>query len=373
MRALIVLNEHPLGSHPDVYEAFDALTDEGVLSGYDVIPYLTLRSSGVSEREIGRLVADAVRNDGHDLVIWMHTGTLEMAPSVLEGVLSAPHRPRMVYWEGDSYHPFRKPLPKQALAIMRRCHEVFVPCGGPMLKTMASAGVKSVRYAPSCASGTRFPHTWRAEEAHEFDIVVVGNKVSSRIPFKTMPGARYRARIVDRLMKRYGSRVAVFGSGWHGPSAQGPCSFDEQVAVYRSSLMTVGVNNSTYPYVFSNRLPVSLACGIPMLYRANPGFGEVFSAELQDRFFADETELLAGIDRLLSADAATLERMSLANRHFFETNLSRNAVSRFVVSSAAPSLQGDDAERPAWQSIPVLLRGDHAERARGGWGGTRCT
>ncbi|MDZ4180168.1 MAG: glycosyltransferase [Coriobacteriia bacterium] len=361
MRVLIVLNENPLGSHPDVYEAFENLMAEGLISGYDVIPFPHLRAQGVPDPGIVETIRGAVLAGGHGLVIWMHTGSLVVPDDVLNAIKESPGRPKMAYWEGDSYHPWYKPLPRPMAAIMRRCDAVFMPCGGPVLKTLRAAGVQRVLYAPSCASGTRFPHVWRADEPHEHDIVVVGNRVSSRVPFKTMPGARHRAALVRALVKRYGRRVAVYGTGWTGPSAMGPIAFDEQSAVYRKSRVTVGVNNSTYPYVFSNRLPITMATGVPLLYRRNPGFDVVFPEDLQDSFFSSPGDLYDGVDRILAEDAGTLEARSRAGREFFERGLERYAVARLVVRETLYVRSGRSSRgsAPTWMHLCQLLGEAH--------------
>lgn len=331
MRVLVVLNENPRGSHPDVYEAFESLTSEGIISGFDVIPFLHLRAQGDSDAQIVETIKRTAVDRGHGLVIWMHTGSLSVPDDALAAILESPARPKMAYWEGDSYHPWYKPLPRPMAAIMRRCDAVFMPCGGPVIKTLRNAGVRRVFYAPSCASGTRFPHVWRADEPHEHDIVVIGNRVSSRIPLKTMPGARRRAAIVKDLIKRYGRAVAVYGSGWTGPNAMGPVAFDDQTEVYRRARLTVGVDHLDHPFLFSNRLPIALAVGIPVLYRRNPGYDEVFPRELQDCFFSDTARLYEGINGLLAADQSALDLRSHAGRAFFESHLTRTAVARRVL------------------------------------------
>jgi hypothetical protein len=198
---------------------------------------------------------------------------------------------------------------------------------------------------------------------------MIGNRVTRRVPFRTMPGARLRIRMARRLEQRYGNRFAVFGNGWRGPCAHGPCGFDEQQDVYTRSAATIGVNNSTWPLVFSNRLPIALATGIPLAYGANPHVERVFGDEMGDVFFHDEHEAIARIDWLLSRDSGELREISERNRQFFERNLTTVAVCRHVVelaarwrardsssvSARAPSMPGTGTGiQPRWQSIPPL-------------------
>ena len=363
MNVVVVLNERPAGSHPDIYEAFDALVAEGVIADRVVCPYLLRRDAGAADDEIGHEILTLAREGEADLIVWMHTRDLAVSPSVVEELRGLPSAPVMLYWEGDSYHPVYKPLPAAMLHIMAKCDTVFLPCGGPIVATLEAAGCSDVRYAPSCASASRFPPVWRPSPSFDWDVVMIGNKVHSLRPGRTMPGARRRARLVRVLSRRYGSRFAVFGAGWRGKSAMGSCRFDEQSDLYRRSTATVGVNNSTYPYVFSNRLPIALASGIPLAYSRNPGFSEVFGPELDELFFGDAGEAVRRLDALVDGDADVLAADAVRRRAFFERNLSRAVVCSYVVAHGAgvrsarngrgslPAELPPAAPPPAWQSI----------------------
>jgi hypothetical protein len=364
---LIVLNESPRGSHPDVFEAFEDLVTEGLVARFDGYPFLARRKEGASDEVITQEIMALLREGGHDLVVWMHTGSLDISSGALDAIQALPQRPAMVYWEGDSYHPIYKPVPRPMLKIMSRCGDVYIPCGGPVVRSLRAAGVREPRYAPSCTSGRRFPLVWKADAERTHDVVMIGNRATSRIPFKRMPGARRREQLVRALERRYGARFALYGSGWTGPSARGSCRFDEQAAVYERATVAVGVNNSTYPLVFSNRLPIAMACGIPLVYSSNPRFSEVFPDAVRTTFFSGAREALRLIDESLDAEPSTLEEQSLRNRAFFEANLTKTAVARFIVERALGGVDGLSGVRrspegrrgraettPAWQAVAPL-------------------
>ena len=361
MKVLVVHNEDPLGSHPDMYEALQDLQAEGLVTDYDVVPHLHLQRSGWSDADVVDHLRELVRGGEPDVVLWRHTRGLDVPERALDAIGGGPRGPSMVYWEADSYHPVHKPVPPEMVRVMRRCDDVYLPCGGPVVRSLARAGVSSLRYAPSCASATRFPYVWNADENHDYDVVVIGNRVRSRLPFRTMPGARRRSRVTARLVGDGRFRVAVFGRGWEGPSAKGSTTFEEQSTVYRSARLTVGINNSTYPYVFSNRLPVALASGIPLLYHANPGFSAVFGDELRGVFFAEERQVLDRVQQRLSEPPEQLTEKSLAGRRFFERNLTTTVVARHILERAQcrrtePAASVSAAES-RWQAMPALIPG----------------
>lgn len=136
----------------------------------------------------------------------------------------------------------------------------------------------------------------------------------------------------------------------------GPVPFDQQSRVYASSLLSVGMDNLLDRWFFSNRLPVALASGIPLLYQRNPGFSEVFPADLNDLFFDEPRSVFGAIDELVSSDRRRLDESSWKNRGFFEANLTKVSVARFIVRNTAevPELMHCEVA-VAWQRIPPLV------------------
>ena len=149
---LAIRNERPLGSHSDVYEALDRLAADGVMDEYVVYPHLQRLHEGVSHSAISEGILETARQRCADLIIWMHTGSLMVSDECLESLRALPDSPTMVYWEGDSYHSWFKPLPSSMLTVMRRCETVYLPCGGPIVRVLKRAGCRDIRYAPSCTS-----------------------------------------------------------------------------------------------------------------------------------------------------------------------------------------------------------------------------
>jgi hypothetical protein len=333
LRALIVLNENPLGSHSDVHEAFEQLVAESVIECCDIYPFLFHQELGVSHAEISRQILQLAAHGGHELIIWSHTGQLRVDLAVLEKLRRLPAKPTMVYWEGDAYHQLFKPLPVEALRIASGCDVTFLCSGGYTADKVIRAGCPSVFYAPNSASPTRFPRVWTPTGRCNHDVVMIGNRVRGKVPFRAMPGARKRARLVRALEKRYGHRFAVYGHGWTGRCAQGPCEFDDQSRIYAQSRVAVGVDNLQAPLFFSNRLPIALACGIPVVNGYVVGHEMVFHDTLGDIFALGQGDFLRIIDNLLCRDPGEMEQTSLRNRIFFEENLTKSRVVRHIIET----------------------------------------
>ena len=141
----------------------------------------------------------------------------------------------------------------------------------------------------------------------EFDVVMIGNRPTSRVPFKTMPGLRRRTELVRMFEAKLGRRFAVFGLGWRGPCARGPVQFTQQGVVYSKARFGVGINNLHAAYYFSNRLPIAMSCGAVMLHNFEPGMGEVLGAGSPVRLFRTTTEAWRIVAELLTADDADFQ------------------------------------------------------------------
>jgi hypothetical protein len=337
---LVVLNHRPGGPRPTVSETLDSLVTEGMLGGCDVYHFPARCDAGLGDAAIGAEILAAARKTGAALVLFAHSGTLAIDRATLRALRALPSAPALVYLEGDGYHPWYYPAPTATVRVMRACDVVFLPSGGPFLRVLRRAGCRDVRYAPSTASGIRFPHVWRAGDTHEWDVVLVGRRTTSRVPGRTFPGAHRRIALAHALQRRYGRRFGLFGPGWTGPSALGPLPFDEQADAGRRSVVVVGQNNSTWPLGFSNRLPISLATGTPTVYSRAAGFHSVFGTERDDWFFSSIEEALCKIDALLETGPAELDRRSAEGRAFFESDLERLVVLRHVVRAGLAARRG---------------------------------
>jgi hypothetical protein len=68
------------------------------------------------------------------------------------------------------------------------------------------------------------------------------------------------------------------GQGWNGePYSKGKIGFDQQGEVIRDSWMSVNWGQfDEIPMYSSDRLPISLACGVPHITNYQPGYEHIF-------------------------------------------------------------------------------------------------
>ena len=254
------------------------------------------------------------------------------------------------------------PLPREARRLCSRSGVVFLQADGALVRSLQRSGCPDVRYV-AATSDERFQP--RPERQHYvFNLVLVGNKITSRPPLKGFPGNVVRRRLVAHFECGLGRRFAVFAEGWTGPSAQGPLRFDEQARTYGTALAAVGCNNWLHSrYRFSNRLPISMSSARPVIDYKGEGYDGVFGCDPGIYWFRDIEEAWRQfrfvVDNYTRAQEAAQRAQELARQR----SVTYHAVAYMVL--LLDSLAAD-RERGATCAIPQPLdcQGDALSGAR---------
>ena len=124
------------------------------------------------------------------------------------------------------------------------------------------------------------------------------------------------------------------------------CAIDDASSIYGKSRVCVGIDHAVGPYQFSNRLPIALACGIPLVHSALIGSDEILPGMQPWQFFPTPQNSIAVIDRILATDSAALNEMSRTESALAAT-LSCERVMEYMLRCAQRIKQGEDPERSA--------------------------
>jgi hypothetical protein len=338
MRVVALSNEHSPGADPDIPWALAKLQSRGKVTAYSVYS-LPSRVKALGAPNAAREVSEVVRGLTADAVLFFHSGSCCLSARELDVLREASGDAVWMYREGDAFHRWMRPYRQGAIATLSRCDAAFLFCGGYMGSVARRAGCRFVTYAPSWVNTDRFPVTWSSSGFHANDVVFVGNNVRGGL--RPFPGARQRRRLVSSLEKRYGSRLAVYGRGWHGTSSKGPCPFDEVGSVYGESSVCVGSDHTMGTYQFSNRLPIALASGIPLVHSRMTGWDEVLRDLNSWQLFQTDEAAVVAIDRILDLDQSASGELSALQRRVAE-RFSCDVVVEHMLEVGRAVLEGVD-------------------------------
>ena len=329
MKLLLILNENPPGAHDDVHHSLKVLKADGILQSYYVYPFLARMADGLSNTEVVKEIIGIAKDFRPTGILWSHTGNLFVSEKEILILKNLSSYPSMGYRDGDVYHKFYKPLPKQVITLAKMCDVSFWPgyCG--MIEGLKKKGCRDIRYVPLSTDEKRFSKL--RETKIIFDVVMVGNNITSIIPLKSFPGSRERKKIADHFYKKLGPRFAVFGKGWNGQYAKGPVLFNKQGEIYHSSRISLGLNNLHAKYYFSNRLPISMSSGVVMLHNYENGFGEIFKSINYPYFFKDVDQAWEIAEKLLAKSQDELDESGRKFRDFALSNFSMVRILKYMV------------------------------------------
>lgn len=324
---LLVLNEGSPGAASDWHAALSRLEREKQVRSSAVVPYIHRMRGGASSAEVLSEIAGTVRSKNLELVLWCHTHGLELGVEQVAGLREVGAR-AMGYWDGDWYHRFKAPFPGRVSRYLRALDVAFVCGDGGVVRTIQGSGLDDVRFVP-LTTDERFPRQ-AFRESYDYDLVMVGNRIASRVPFKRMPGAMLRERLVRFFSTRLGDRFAVYGSGWTGPSARGVVAYDEQAEAYGSGMAALGCNNWFAKYYFSDRLPIAMSCGRPVIHYKDAGYDEVFGSSSGVYWFQDLQSAWARFQQVMESPTEARES-ALRGSDYAERHLTTYESLRYMV------------------------------------------
>ena len=310
--------------------AFRSALAAGELSDVLTVPFLA-ESCQVGEQRFTRSLLERARQFQPDIILWHHVSEFPVDQRLIAELRGCGSCPLLAYHEGDAYGRFVKPITTSMRILCREADVVFLSALGPMARIVRQAGARDVRYSASFFDPDiygRPPDP--ALVGCDFDAVLIGNLVR-RIPYlRELPGATDRFRLARKLSTTLGPRFAVFGDGWDcRVNAHGSLPRFDQHSVIQRALVSVNWDHYPhYDYYFSDRLPISLAAGIPHVTCYHPGYENIFRG-VDGLFWANSVdEAIDTVRFLLSLGKERLLLMGAHAREFVLATLSAETVFR---------------------------------------------
>lgn len=283
MRWFYLPNEETEGDQIGPRKAFETLLSQGELTAYQAYSYLVRDKIASSHTDALADMLAAARDFGPDIIFIQHsTDGYPMDRAYLSQFKTLPSRPKLVLYEEDPYDSLIKRLSATMRNVMAESDMVVLGGNGYLIDLARQAGARVIRYAPHSYDDVRFDTPWIPTRNRQWDAVMIANLTClKRIPFLYMPGGRSRKQTAHRLHRFLGDRFALFGAGqgWKGESfCKGRIAFDQQGQVIRNSWMSVNWGQFDQIGMYSSdRLPISLACGVPHITNYQPGYEHAYA------------------------------------------------------------------------------------------------
>lgn len=341
-----------MGANDDVYRAFEHFKFHKTITDYYIYPFLARLGDGLSPKKVNQEILEVIRIFFPDSILWMHTTNLAISRDALRFIKSLHSNIVMGYWDGDLYSNQYRRVPRQMLELATECDVVFLQGFGETSEHLRRHGCHDIRYIPAFADPIRFKKNRNRKK--RYDVVMIGNNIESKNPFRrTMRGTKLRQEIAKTFSEYFGDKFAVFGFGWKGTFAKGTVEYLKQDELCSLSRITIGVNNYNSKYYFSDRLPIAMISGTPIIHSYEPGYEEVFVGCEELRFFKTAQEALDLALILLSEDQAKLDIIGDQLNSFAVNHLTSLQafgymidVLKYLINQKQGNKEGNDISNP---------------------------
>jgi len=334
MRWFYVPNEGTEGDQIGPRMAFEKLHQEGVFSAYLAYSYLVRQKNLVNHHDALNELIETARTFAPDVIFIQHPGNgYPMDRAYLLRLKNIPSKPKLVLYEEDPYGYIIKRMDATISAVLVESDMCFLGGTGYLAEMARSAGAKKVRYAPHSYDNQRFGTPWEPTLTRRFDAVMIASLTCLKhIPWLFMPGGRSRKRTAQALYRHFGDRFALYGAGqgWNGePYCKGRIAFDQQGEAIRDAWMSVNWGQFDKIAMYSSdRLPISLACGVPHITNYQPRYEQVF-ANIPGLFIVKSPQ--EALDVALYILSQTVERRN--EMGFYAAEYARQQLDATVVYS----------------------------------------
>lgn len=298
-------------------EPLEMLSRAGAIESLEVFSLLDAVRSGGDARSHRRDLIKRVEGFRPDILLMQHLVGTGLKRSHFTALRSACGSD-FIYHEADPYSRFLHPLPVEAREAGRAADVVFTVGKGTFAQNFRRSGSGEVRWLPSAYEPNRTANFNRPPRADRpFDVVIVANRNRPRL--RGLPNWRERIRFVELMQQHFGTRLAVYGRGWEGPTAKGPAAFEAQDEAITSGWVSANWDHfADEDSYFSNRLPISLAAGSIHATTEHPGYRDIFSETTHDFLVRGSSpeSLIASIETVLESTSSDerLQRIEAGRR-----------------------------------------------------------
>jgi hypothetical protein len=354
LRVLLLTNEDYVGQLPGQRDSFACLEREGGIEAFWSEAPLALARS-VGERNAARELVELIRTARPSVVVQNTPRGFAFTDDWFDAVAALPTPPILVYWEGDAWARWTKPVPPETRVWWRRADLVFTVAIGKQRRLIERLGGRDVRFVPNTYDHVLFGR----EEATEppmgeepTDVAVIGNWWGNRFFISRLRGARQRLQLVRRLQRDPEIPLAVYGQNWTGRGARGPVPYTDQAAVARTALITANWDHyADYAGSYSDRLPNLLLAGRAHVGTLHPSLEWLPGPETGLFLESTVDAAVRRVRDLLRRPRAEVLELGLAAHRWVRYRLSHREMARYMLGSVDERLLQALPDDP-WGRLP---------------------
>ena len=299
MNILLLLNSS-INSQKGIEDGFSSLVDSNLIKTLEFFYYESYYKQYnliQTQSEIER-ICDILKPN---IIVLFHIAKI---PFVLNywNRLKLKHDFIFVYDEGDMYGGWAKPMTKSMKEIMKFADFVSIRGLGKWYNTVNKYN-KNILYTPHSNSLYRQTKSLKFNITRSKEVVFIGNRVNSRVGnIRRLSGASQRENTLKKISVKLEGKLSIYGNGWNDYIGnKNKLEFEKQVEICSKSWFHLSYEHyPEIPYYFSDRLPISLACGQIYICHYHKGYEQMFKGCDFIYFYNTPSEALDIINYLMS-------------------------------------------------------------------------
>ncbi|NQV61919.1 MAG: hypothetical protein HQ502_19790 [Alphaproteobacteria bacterium] len=262
--------------------AFKKLLANGVIGDYLAYSFEKRNEELANHQAALEELRQTVQKFQPDVIFIQHMNkSYSIDRKYVQDLKSIASKPKIVIQEADAYGRNIKRIDSTQRALFKESDMVFLVGLGYLAEEVRKSGAQRVRYIQHAYDDEKFGTSWRQTTYRKYDAIMTGNLHNiKRLPSIYMPGGKKRKETAGLLEAMLRERFAIFGGGkgWKNlKSHKGPIPFYDQEKYIRSAWVTVGWDHfNDLPMYSSDRVPISIACGVPHVTNHQPGFEHLY-------------------------------------------------------------------------------------------------
>src|ERR1022692_2639749 len=220
----MISNQTSPQGHAGFRETYERMKQKGELASFRfVTPMVTAAAQG-HDASLAELMR-AGQEDRPDVILVASLNALGHDRDWIKHFLRCCGSPVVLYWDGDAWSRWAKPINDSRAAWLASADIVFATARALQITYLRRRGAQQVRFMPNTYCHVMFADAERMDPLDHvdcsYDAVMIGSGIARWGRISRVPGAVQRAHLVRRLQQQRDFRIAIYGAGWSGCGARG--------------------------------------------------------------------------------------------------------------------------------------------------------